>query len=314
MAWSFTSFLGSANNKASGTTLAISPNATVPVGAVLVAVCASDNIAVGGGQTKNHVVADFQGNVWQKIREQSNTAASAAGITGSVWATQITSQLLTSDSIVLGISGAVTAKAIGLYQYAVGSNKVIAFRGASSNEQDATDSPTISLGGGVESLPYALFGVVFREDDTAGTYTVAANYNDRTKFGTTGSTGTTNVSCIVGDRVATLSSDTFAPTSLSSAADVVSILIAMQELGTVDPKSCTIIDDGDSIRIYSGLFGYPLGDIENARRLLADEMSTVDRPHLIRAAAKRLQANGLDPATATLGQMKTAIESSLVNV
>ena len=238
MSWSFTAHRGSANNKVSGATLAVSPSGTIVAGAVLIAVCVSDNIATGGGQTSNHVVTDFLGNSWKKIREQSNADVAAAGITLSVWICQLDTQILTTDSVVFGMSAAVTAKAIGLYEYAIANGNVPAVIGSASSEQDATTAPTVTLSN-LLSQSYALFGVVGRENDTAGTYTQDTDYNDRTKFGSTGGGGATNVSCVVGDRLATLTSDTFAPTALSASADVATILVTLKE---VSPLKLTVSD------------------------------------------------------------------------
>lgn len=238
MAWSFAGHRGSNSNKTTGAVLAVSPSANLPAGAVVVAVAVSDNLATGGGQTDTHVVADFKGNTWTKVREQSNAAAAASGITLSVWVSQLTAAINTTDSIVLGLSAAAAAKAIGLYEYAVGNGNLFAVIGRAGTEQDGTASPTVSVSGLI-SQAYALFGVVGREEDTAGTYTQDTDYNDRTKFGTTGGGGPTNVSCIVGDRLATLTGDTFAPTGLSAAADVCSILIAFLE---VNPVKLTVQD------------------------------------------------------------------------
>lgn len=229
MAWAFTGFRGSANNKVSGALLAVSPNTNVPVGAVLVAVCASDNVVTNGAQTNTHALADAKGNKWQKIREHTNSAAAGAGITLSVWACQITTQINTTDSLGFVLTAAATSKAIGLYEYAVSAGNLLRIVLAASSEQDATSAPTVTVSG-LLSQSYALFGVCARENDNAGTYSPDADYNDRQKFGTTGGTGTTNVSCIVGDRLATLTGDTFAPTALSASSDVATILVVLQEV------------------------------------------------------------------------------------
>lgn len=247
MSWSFSGFRGSANNKVSGAVLAVNPTQTIPVGAVVRAVCSSDNISTGGGQTSDHVVTDFNGNIWTKLREQSNTAAAAAGITGSEWISQLVTALTISDSVVLGIRSAATSKAIGLYEYAIGAGNLVRIVSGSSSEQDATNAPTVTLSG-LDSAAYALIGSVHREDDTAGTYVMDADYNDRTKFGTTGGTAATNVSCIVGDRLATLTGDTFSPTSLSTAADVVTILCALQEIVPFSLTCSKVVKSGG--RVY----------------------------------------------------------------
>lgn len=253
MAWSFTAFRGSANNKTSGALLAVSPNAIVPVGAVLVAVCLSDNVVTNGAQTNTHAIADAKANPWRKVREHTNAAAAGAGITVSVWACQITTQLLTTDNIALVLTSVATAKAIGLYQYAVAAGSSVAFIGANSSEQDATASPTATLNSLAAGRPYAFFGVCARENDDLGTYTPDADFNDRQKFGTTGGTGNTNVSAIVGDRVVAATADTFAPTALSAASDVATILIAMLEVDVTQEQ----LNAGKAVVLNSIFLNYP---------------------------------------------------------
>ena len=265
MAWSFTAHRGSANNKVSGTVLAVSPSAQIPAGAIALAVAVSDNIATGGGATANHVVTDFRGNLWTKVREQSNAAAAGAGITLSVWVSQLATALQTSDSVVLGLSAAATAKAIGLYEYAIGAGNFFDVSGSNGTQQDGTASPTVTLGS-LSSTAYAFFGVVAREDDTAGTYTPDADFNDRTKFGTTGGTPATNVSCIVGDRLATLTGDTFNPTALQASADVCSILIAFREIAPFRQTVDDVDGSGGTVRIRFGKTTMEFSTLEQAKQ------------------------------------------------
>ncbi len=291
MAWSFTAHRGGANSKTSGAVLAVAPTGTIPVGAILVAVAVSDNIATGGGQTQTHVVADFKGNYWRKVREQSNAAAGGAGITCSVWACRVTAQLTTSDIVVLGLTAAAASRAIGLYEYAVAVGNDVAFASAASSEQDNTASPTVTLSG-LASQSYAFFGVVAREDDTAGTYTPDADFNDRTKFGTTGGTGNTNVSCIVGDRVATLTGDTFNPTALSISADVVSILIAMREITEFPQKTVTVSFSGGSMLLT---MDSETKDVDPAYAKALMQGTTKNLDFLLYAIAGQCMAAGINP-------------------
>lgn len=248
MGWSYSGHRGSANNKASGAVLSVSPNQQIPVGAVVVAVCLSDNL-VNASATNNHVVADFLGNRWTKIGERTNAAAAGAGITLSLWITRLTADLTTTDVVVLGLTAAATAKAIGLYEYAVDADSTFVVAGIASSEQDGTQSPTVNLNGLANDQAYAFLGIVARENDTLNTYSQDSDYNDRTSFGTTGGTAATNVSAIVGDRLASLTGDTFAPTNLSASADVVTALIALKEIPvhTVKLISVGAVEGGWSV-------------------------------------------------------------------
>lgn len=251
MTWSFTAHRGNANNKVSGAVLTVNPSAQVDAGAILVAVCASDNVATAGGESKTHIVADFLGNPWQKVIEWTNAAAAAAGITGSVWLTRVRRAITTADPVVFGLRSAAAAKCIGLYQYALSPGSTARLVSVVGNEQDNTASPTVTMSG-LNDRQYAFLGVAFREADTANTFNQDADYNNRTSFGTTGGTGNTNVSCIVGDRVLTGTGDTFAPTALSASADCVTVLLAMQEIPLAQPSfatnDSTLADLQDAVR------------------------------------------------------------------
>lgn len=248
MAWSFTAHRGSANSKTSGAVLSVAPTGTIAAGAIAVAVGVSDNIVTGGGASSSHVVTDFRGNLWTKVVERSNAAAAGGGITASIWASQLTTQLTTSDSIVFGLPSAVTSRAIGIYEYAIGAGSKLAIISAAGSEQDNTSAPTVTLNG-LNSDVYALFGATAREDDNISTYTMDADYNDRTKFGTTGGTAATNASCVVGDRLATLTGDTFAPTALQASSDVVTLLCALKEVVPIT-LSCTKVIQPGTGRVY----------------------------------------------------------------
>ncbi len=247
MAWSFVGHRGSANNKVSGPALSVAPNQIIPVGAVVIAVGIADNIA-NASNTNHHVLVDTKQNAWQKVGERTNAAAAGAGITLSLWVSQLATALMTTDAVMLGLTAAATSKALSLYEYAIGAGNLFRVVNVAASEQDGTANPTVTLNS-LASDAYALFGVVAREDDTASTYTMDADYNDRTKFGTTGGTAATNVSAIVGDRVATLASDIFAPTGLSVAADCVTALFALQEIVPVS-LTCTKVYQPGTGKVY----------------------------------------------------------------
>jgi hypothetical protein len=251
MSWSYAGHRGSGNSKVSGNVLAVTPNQTVPAGAILVSVALADNIATTNGHSQTHILADFPGNPWAKVVEWTNADAAGAGITASVWVTKLRRALTTADPVVFGMRANVAARALGLYEYAVANGNTARFVECVGTQADATTAPTVTLNG-MEARPYAFFGVVAREADNANTYTQDADFNDRTKFGTTGGGAATNVSAIVGDRLATVTGETFAPTALSAAADTVTILICLEEVKLRSPafsfNDCTAVQLRDLLR------------------------------------------------------------------
>ncbi len=157
-----------------------------------------------------------------------------------------------------------------------------------------------------------------READTLNTYLPDADFNDRTGFGTTGGTGNTNVSAIVGDRLASLTGDTFAPTALLAAADCVTALIALQEVDAPPAFNCTLTLD-------SGFVGVQIGpaarwfETEEIREALKQmwfrvKSESFPREVLLCAVIRRLKADGIDPKTAAFNQLKASIERAPLEI
>lgn len=289
MAWGAFAFRGSAANKTAGPLLTVAPNANLLVDDVVIAIAVTDNIATGGGATNNHNLCDTEKNSWQRAFEFSNAAAAAAGITLSVWVTMVTQQIPTTGAVYLVTTGNTTAHAIGLYKATVGAGRCFGIVSAAQSQQDATQAPTVTLNGLV-SQEYAILGIVARENDNAGIYTMDADYTDQTKFGTTGGTADTNVSCIVGTRLATLTGDTFAPTSLSAAADVVTALVALYEapainlsitaVKTTGPKHVISFSDKTQVELagLAQIQDYAFGNVtrETAKSMMIARWLAVD--------------------------------------
>lgn len=232
MAWGGFTARGVTQNKTAGPVTTLAPTQNLPVNAVMILVCVTDNINTAGGNSNTHNVCDTQRNQWVRAFEFTNAAAAAAGITLSVWVSWLSTQIATTDSVYLVTTGNTTAHAIGLFEASVASGRAPGIVAFAASQQDATSSPTVSISG-LASQEYALLGVVAREADTAGTYVMDADYTERTKFGTTGGAAGVDVSAIIGTRIATLTGDTFAPTTLSVAADVVTGLVALYEAPSI---------------------------------------------------------------------------------
>lgn len=303
MAWSFAGGRGSNNNKTSGAVLSVSPSANIGAGAVLLAVCISDNLQ-NASATKDHAVTDFDGNTWVKIAEISNAAPAGGGITLSLWLCHVTTAISSTRPIGMALSGATTAKALALYELGVGAGMTVAVAGVATSEQDGTAAPTVTLNS-LPSSEYLWIGICARENDDVGTYAMDADYTDRGKFGTTGGTAATNVSAIVGSRVATLTTDTFAPT-IQTASDCCSILVALKEvkLATVECTGLTV--DGTKRHIY---FGKHSREVEWSA--VADTLAAVLGPEVLQAALvsrfKALDPTGTDSTKIVGKKLRAAI-------
>lgn len=76
-----------------------------------------------------------------------------------------------------------------------------------------------------------------------------------------------------------------------------------------------IINDNGTIVLVDGPFGHALGDsLAEARQTLRQAMQEIRRGDLLRAVGRRLIASGIDPETASLAQVKNAIEGAEVDV
>ncbi len=75
----------------------------------------------------------------------------------------------------------------------------------------------------------------------------------------------------------------------------------------------SLLNDNGNIYLVDGRTGNPLGTVAEARIKIKDAMDNIERRDIIRAIAKRFIASGLDPLTATVAQIKTAIEASGVD-
>lgn len=241
MSWGVFNARGVAQNKTAGQLTTLVPTQTIPVNAVGCVLVASDNLNTAGGNSNDHFLCDTLNNRWIKALEFTNTAAAGAAVTLSAWFSWLSSALTTSEALYLATRANVTAKCMGLFESSVAAGRAPGVVAVATSQQDATQNPTVTLSS-LFNQEYALLGAVAREADTSGTYTMDPDYTDRPKFGTTGGAAGADISCIVGTRVATLTGDTFAPTGLSVAADVVTALIALYEapsliLSVVDVRS-----------------------------------------------------------------------------
>lgn len=294
MAWGAFNARGVAQNKTAAALLSVSPTQAVSANAVLTAVCVSDNISTGGGATSDHTLFDSRRNYWHRAFERSNAAAAAGGVTASVWVCWVSNALATTDVVYLAFPSNVTAKAIGLFEASVAADKAPGVVAVAHSEQDATSSPTVTLSGLAEQ-EYALLGVVAREADSAGTFNQDADYTDRPKFGTTGGAAGADVSAIVGTRLATLTSDTFAPTALSVAADVVTGLVALYEAPMLSLTVTDIHTQGGKTYVrWSDKVEQPFNNLTEVRDYA---LGSLNRDVIRQMALARYLA--IDPAAGT---------------
>jgi len=140
-AWSFISSRGTASEKTSDGSLSLSPTATVPAGSILVIFAATDNPTntTSCTDTTFHSITLSTGDTCTLVRERTQGTNAAAGVTTSLWACDLTTDLTTSGTVTLNISSDVTAKAVALGEFAVAAGKTF---DVSSDQTDSCGSGT----------------------------------------------------------------------------------------------------------------------------------------------------------------------------
>src|SRR5574341_1371608 len=227
MAWGTFAYRGNTSEKTSDTSIAISPTANLLVDEIIFVFCETDNSATTQGETTNHSLADSKGNTWTKLIEFTRTAGSANdGVTASLWATKVTTQINTTDSITLTLASAVTAKLIQLQKTRVAAGKTFSFVNKASAGANST-SPSVTLSG-LTSAEYLWFALYGWEGVAGDASTYDADYTAFGASGTSGGSAVSNVADESGYRIFTGTSDTFAPT-LGNARDWAACLVAVEE-------------------------------------------------------------------------------------
>ncbi len=227
--WTPVTGRGTATEKTSDTSISVSPTATLATGTIQLVVCNTDDDGNGSGDTNAHSLSDSSGNTWTKIKEESGSVAGAGtDVTVSLWMTKITSSISTGGSITCTTANAVTAKAIGIYEFTVASGKTFSVVGTTANTFTAATTDALTLSG-LTSAEYLWVGSWGIEGPSGDSYTEDTDYILRLSPGTSGGSAVSNVTALVSTRVFTGTSDTFDGT-LGTARDGAKILAAIQEV------------------------------------------------------------------------------------
>lgn len=223
MAFAFVSNRGTGQNKSSGTTLVVNPTATLAVGALVTIRANSDNFTtVNDVETTQHSVADSKSNVWTKVKEKTRTAGVAAdGCTGSMWFSQITVPILTSDTITLTLANAVTAKVLAIDEFSTAAGVTVSLAGSNAATAGGSTTYTATISG-LASTAYLFVGSFNPQLPTPiGSFVLDSDYTATSTIGTTGSGAATNVATTGGYRLLSGTGDTFNGTVTSSSLNTI---------------------------------------------------------------------------------------------
>ncbi len=230
MAWAYVAHRGNASNKISSLSVSRVPTANLPVNAIIVVRCSSDNLSTTDGTSSNHTsVTDDKGNTWEKISEWTETSGAANdGVTVSLWITKITTEILTTDFIQVNFSGSITSKSMGIEEFSVASGNTFSIRKVSNNNGPNTSVIGTSVSG-IENISHLWVGTVGFEGPDGDTWTQDADYANNTSIGTTGGAAASNVNNRFGTRIFTGTLDTWEATS-GTARDATTVFVALDEI------------------------------------------------------------------------------------
>src|SRR3989344_236257 len=221
-------FSGSAVSDASSTTVTVTPAANLTAGKLVVVASMSDNNDTADGATTFHSISDSKSNTWTRVSEYTETDGAADdGSTVSIFATKITTQIDTTDTITLTLGTAKTDKIITVTEATLGAGTGWVI------EQVGVGQAAIAAS--VSSLPsryYFLFSAGASEGEDV-TKTADADYSEQFDSRTS-STGALdiNIAGHVQTRVATLTTDTVTSTAWTNTNPIM-LLAAIYEPAAV---------------------------------------------------------------------------------
>ncbi|MGH9862543.1 MAG: hypothetical protein ACRD35_03890 [Candidatus Acidiferrales bacterium] len=232
-AWTFVSARGTAQEKTSDGSLSVSPLATIAAGSILIVWAATDNPTNGTSCTDGtfHSVSDSAGNTYTLLRERTQGTTAAAGVTTSLWASKLATQLTTSSTVTVTISSNVTAKTVGLAEFTVAAGKTFSLNSSTQNCANGTDgSTTLSGLSASEHLHFDINGA--ETDVNPGTESGLTGVNS---ISTTGGGAASNINGRSYYKISSSTSETHTIT-WASANDHSVLHVAVDESSGVSPK------------------------------------------------------------------------------
>jgi hypothetical protein len=253
MSFTFTAHRGSANNKTAGTTISVSPDATLSSDALVVLRFVSDNQSGSAGSDASVSCSDDMGNVWNVPESWTKTAGGAAdGVTGSIIWSVLDTAIATTDEITVTFSN-VPAKAVGIDEWSVGTTD-IQVEGTAGKAGATTDAVALDLAG-LTSREYLIYTNVGYEYAAGNWETEDTDYTSLTEFGTAGGGPTGNVQSWGAYRIVTATSDQYDGQS-KVALDWATVMVAFYEAGaapvSVNVTTGSIVHTGIAATVTPG--------------------------------------------------------------
>jgi hypothetical protein len=222
---------GTASERTSDTSIAVSPGTAIAVGQLAFLTTLGDNISTTTGASTDHSVADSVGNTWTKAFEYTYSPGGAAndGMTVSVWYTVVETEIGTGATVTTTFGSAILSKTTHLGEATIGAGNTISVEAFGTDTADAGAALA-----SMTSREYLLLGGAERENEDVA-MTEDADYTtlSETISSTAGATAT-NVALGTSYRIATLTSDNYLPT-VTGSGDRLHTLVALYEVAGGPP-------------------------------------------------------------------------------
>jgi hypothetical protein len=229
-------------NKTAGTTYAPVWVTTYDVGTLGIMTIALDNIGTTDGDLGDVLsVTDAKSNTWVKLIEFTNGQGTAgAGATISVWYTIITTAVTGGDVITITFNGTVTAKAVSMRGFSMGSGSTINLAASATLANDAVDAGSMSLSPLVNK-EYLFIRAIAGESNGIGVGSPETSWNGlgtNVIISTSGGGAVSNMSIYSEYRIFSTTSIISNPTT--AAIDQASVLLAIEEVASGGGGGSTI--------------------------------------------------------------------------
>lgn len=261
MAFSGVAARGSITASSFGSTLVLNPSANIVAGKIAFISVTTDNLAIVDGNTTNHSISDSKGNTWNKVFEVTDTdGAVNDGITVSLWWSKVGTDILTTDSVTLTLTGSMNDRTISLGEATIGTGNTLAFYTGYTPSASGT-----SLAHTLSSLPsreYFLLGL-FGSEGEDSSKTPEPGYTEAFDLiSSTSGAADVNNQQHVQVKIATLTGDTVASTT-------VTYTNGIQSLTAFYEVSSGPVTYDESVSIGS------VNSIESNGQLITDVLSSI---------------------------------------
>ncbi len=239
MAFAFVGDRGATNQKSSGTTLSMSPNANMPVGALHVVWFTTDSVHNPGSPeadfNRRMRAYDSAGNTYITLGAQTDGGTNIYCM-AALFVSRLRYGLTTAQTVTVEFdtNGGTQANAMMTAEFSMTVDPLMTWavssRGPVNSNSRAVDPPAVTISSLASGFQYLLLHLLAGEGPDTDAYTWDADYTQVSGSGTTGGADDTNQHIRGGWRIATLTTDTVDVTSTTADRDYTQIYTALCEV------------------------------------------------------------------------------------